>query len=225
MVSKDQITRCKSSSHSIIFVIFLFNEFIRRILDGFKRSGIFLLTFFSSGQECAEWRGQRSAGAAPADAPSLGRPGELIMMMRVMMMMMMMMMMIIIMLKVGDPMDEDTFCGAVNSRVHYDKVTDNDNCTDDDDNGAAADDSDDDDDDDNDQGDVLHPTGPGGPGCQAAHGGGGLQPQPRPAQQARLLHPAHHHHRGGRRSQVLLAVTLLINTHVLDACRRRSLAR
>ena len=25
-------------------------------------------------------------------------------------------------LRVGDPMDEDTFCGAVNSRAHYDKV-------------------------------------------------------------------------------------------------------
>ena len=25
-------------------------------------------------------------------------------------------------LKVGDPMEEDTFCGAVNSKVHYDKV-------------------------------------------------------------------------------------------------------
>ena len=34
----------------------------------------------------------------------------------------MMMMMMMTMLKVGDPMDEDTFCGAVNSRVHYDKV-------------------------------------------------------------------------------------------------------
>ena len=42
-----------------------------------KDQGFFLLTFFSSGQECAEWRGQRSAGAAAAHAPSLGRPGEL----------------------------------------------------------------------------------------------------------------------------------------------------
>ena len=25
-------------------------------------------------------------------------------------------------LKVGDPMEEDTFCGAVNSKIHYDKV-------------------------------------------------------------------------------------------------------
>ena len=25
-------------------------------------------------------------------------------------------------LKVGDPLEEDTFCGAVNSKVHYDKV-------------------------------------------------------------------------------------------------------
>ena len=63
------------------------------------------MTFFSSGQECAEWRGQRSAGAAPADAPSLGRPGELIMMMiirvmRVMMMMIMMIMMIMVMMMV-----------------------------------------------------------------------------------------------------------------------------
>ena len=25
-------------------------------------------------------------------------------------------------LKVGDPMEEDTFCGAVNSKIHYEKV-------------------------------------------------------------------------------------------------------